>query len=993
MSEFLAEAQVLIRPNTALFRAELIAQLAAVTKTIPPVPVVVAAAPLSTAGVTAALATQTVATQQLAGAQNVLTASTNRAAASQIGFRKGLLASAASVTGLRGAVLAASGPFLAGAIAATAFGKSLALFAEFETELNVFAATTEATALQMERVSEVARELGADLTLPAVGSADAAKAMTELAKAGLSVEDTLAGARGVLQLSTAANIGVGEAANFAANALNSFGLAGDQATRVADVLANAANSAQGSISDFGLAFQQASAVARQVGFSLEETATTLTILAQNGLRGSDAGTSLRVALLRLVNPTQKAAEVIDELGIQIRDAQGNIRPDVFVQFGEATRAFSPAMRDAALATVFGADAIRAVAIASREGRTGLLEVTTEINRQGTAAELAAARTKGLAGQTEALKNTLAATALEAGKLGAIFAGPVLAALTALALGVKNVIAPFNALAKLIGGFQGPDFDPSAASTSELLDRIRDLREEMENSGNLGFDLFEEKITAATKSAIQNLELQKAQFKALGLDVSAIDVLIKGLQDDLRELGESKPGAGVARSLTPLQRAAEQTRQRIKDAAADGIDTTLLKKSLREIEESMLDAAEKARFAGAALAQGFNTGAAELGKPVRNILAELTEEALDIEIGGGGIESTIANLRAQEAQLRERIAVLGGAPAKRQEAKEQLVAVLNEIQSIQESEARDAESAAQKIAANALDSARAIAAALTGDRGRLENLISRAAGTDPLKDDIRFTKALVRLINSQIAEARKRIKDVEVRKTFIEASNRLLIQLLQDIKRDKEQMARDAAAALRTQQTNILEGIRLDIGLAETTGNVGREISARQRLIAALKKAQGMVKKGTLEWKRLRNEIAEETAAIAELRGEKKDQGEAFAGLAFEFLQKQQGFAANLLGNLIPGFATGGLVGGSQAQAPENLVSPTAQIQAQATGGKVAGPTFGQAATEVDILKEMLRVLRAIQSGRAHPEAGFERVLSSAVMDGQGGGGGGGQAVN
>ena len=128
--------------------------------------------------------------------------------------RKGFIASAAGLTGLRGAVLAASTPFLLAAVAVTAFGKSLQIFAEFERTLNVFAATTGATAEEMERVSEASRQLGADLTLPAVNASDAASAMTELAKAGLSVEDALAGARGVLQLSTAAQISTGDAAQY-----------------------------------------------------------------------------------------------------------------------------------------------------------------------------------------------------------------------------------------------------------------------------------------------------------------------------------------------------------------------------------------------------------------------------------------------------------------------------------------------------------------------------------------------------------------------------------------------------------------------------------------------------------------------------------------------------------------------------------------------------------------------------------------------------------
>src|SRR5262249_46831754 len=162
--------------------------------------------------------------------------------------------------------------------------------------LAVFQATTQATAEELRNVSDAAKALGRDLTLPGVTAIDAAQAMTELAKAGLSVQDSIAGARGVLQLAKAAAIDNAQATELAASALNAFGLAGDQASHVADVLANAANEAQGSIVDVGIAFQQAAAIGHQVGLSFEDTTAFITELARAGLTGSDAGTSLRTAL-------------------------------------------------------------------------------------------------------------------------------------------------------------------------------------------------------------------------------------------------------------------------------------------------------------------------------------------------------------------------------------------------------------------------------------------------------------------------------------------------------------------------------------------------------------------------------------------------------------------------------------------------------------------------------------------------------------------------
>ena len=222
---------------------------------------------------------------------------------------RGAASAVLSLLGIRGATLASSAAFLTGAASAAIFTKAIGQFANFEQELNVFQATTGATATQMARVSEAAHRLGADIALPAVSAADAAQSMSQLARAGLSVEDSIQGARGVLELASAAQISNADAAELTASALNAFNLEGEDAVHVADLLANAANNAQGSISEMGAAMQQASAIAHQVGFSLDNTIATLTIFARHGLRGSDAGTSLRTALSRLIAPTHKAARV------------------------------------------------------------------------------------------------------------------------------------------------------------------------------------------------------------------------------------------------------------------------------------------------------------------------------------------------------------------------------------------------------------------------------------------------------------------------------------------------------------------------------------------------------------------------------------------------------------------------------------------------------------------------------------------------------------
>lgn len=363
-------------------------------------------------------ANQTALRQQAAAVTNAARqqeAAASRSARGQEQLRRGALSTSLSFLGIRGATLAASASFLAGAAAIAVFAKALQSASQFADNLNVFRATTAATAEELERVSDAARALGADIRLPGVTAADAAESMLELAKAGLGVQDSIEGARGVLLLATAAAIENAQAVELAANALNAFQLQGRDATRVADVFANAANAAQGSIVDIGIAFQQAAAAGRQVGLSFEDTAAFLTILAQNGLKGSDAGTSLRTALIRLIKPTDEAKAKLKQLGVEIRDANGNLRPDIFIQLTEAVKDLSPAARDAVIALVGGQDAFRALAILGRQSIEDFIKLRRELRQQGTAAEIAAARNEGLRGSLDALGSTLSTAGTRIGQ--------------------------------------------------------------------------------------------------------------------------------------------------------------------------------------------------------------------------------------------------------------------------------------------------------------------------------------------------------------------------------------------------------------------------------------------------------------------------------------------------------------------------------------------------------------------------------------------------
>lgn len=276
----------------------------------------------------------------------------------------------------------------------------------FDENMNVLQKVSGATAEEMEQLRETARALGADMTIPGTSAADAAEAMLELSKAGLSVDETLAAAKGTLQLAAAGQLSNAAAAEIAANALNAFGLEGERATDVADLLAAAANASSGEVTDMADSLKMAATVAATAGLPIEDVVAAISEMANAGIKGSDAGTSLKQMLLSLQAPSDKAKALMEDLGISIYDAQGNMvgMEEMIRIFSEALSGLTQEQRNAALATIFGSDAVRAANVVLMGGVDSFNAMRDAVTEEGAAAEIAGARMEGLAGAFAGLRN-------------------------------------------------------------------------------------------------------------------------------------------------------------------------------------------------------------------------------------------------------------------------------------------------------------------------------------------------------------------------------------------------------------------------------------------------------------------------------------------------------------------------------------------------------------------------------------------------------------
>ena len=358
----------------------------------------------------------------------------------------------------------ANGAALAGTAIAVGLGVAVKRFADFDKAMSAVKANTGATTTELESLRAAAIQLGADSQFSAT---EAAQGVNELAKAGIKTEAILGGGlKGALDLAAAGQIEVAQAAETTASALTQFKLSGDDASHVADLLASGANKAQGGVGDLGAALGQAGLVAAATGLTIEETTAGLTAFASAGLIGSDAGTSFKTMLQRLSAPSGDAAAAMKDLGISAYDSQGNFvgLANVAEQLKKGMEDLTPAQRNAAMATIFGSDAIRASNVLYEQGADGINKWIDAVDEQGAAAKQAATLTDNLSGDLERLGGAFDTALIQTGSgandslrtlvqgleglvtVVAKIPGPVLlagAGLAAIALGVPKGVLAFK----------------------------------------------------------------------------------------------------------------------------------------------------------------------------------------------------------------------------------------------------------------------------------------------------------------------------------------------------------------------------------------------------------------------------------------------------------------------------------------------------------------------------------------------------------------------
>lgn len=326
----------------------------------------------------------------------------------------------------------------AGVGLAAPFVASIAAGTKFQDTLLSIRASTGATAAELDAVRAAAMQMSQAL---GVGPTQATQGMLELLKAGMSLGDVLGGAgKAAIEFAKVGELDVATAAVVMSDAMNVFGVSAETA---ANTLSAAADSSSTSIAKIAESFSMVAAVAAQSNQSIGDVSAALAVLANNGIKGSDAGTSLKTMLLRLKAPVDEAESALAEMGLSVmsfRNADGTMKPmvEIIRTIAEATRGMDGAMRDDIFRRVFGQDAIRAAEVFSQVGVEGFESMTDAMGNALPVSQKFQALMSGLSGAGIKI-----AAAME--RLG-------IAVSDALAGGIQSTLPPILGLINALTAF-------------------------------------------------------------------------------------------------------------------------------------------------------------------------------------------------------------------------------------------------------------------------------------------------------------------------------------------------------------------------------------------------------------------------------------------------------------------------------------------------------------------------------------------------------------
>lgn len=360
---------------------------------------------------------------------------------------------------------------------------------DFESAMSKVSAISGATGSDLDALNQKAQEMGAKTKFSATESA---KAFTYMAMAGWKTEDMLQGIDGIMALAAADGLDLATTSDIVTDALTAFGLSASDSGHFADVLAKASSNANTNVSMLGESFKYAAPVAGALGYSAEDTAIALGLMANAGIKGSQGGTALRGSLTRLIKPTDDAAALMEQYGLSMTNTDGSMKSlgEVMNMLRDRLGGLTEAEQAQVAAQIFGQEAMSGMLAIINASDSDYAKLTDAIyDADGAAQQMADTMLDNLSGQLTLLKSALEGLAIQFGEIlmpyikqfvqwlqnlvqklqemtpeqkeqivkWAAFAaaiGPVLLAVGKLVTGIGNIISVFGKLKTAIPAVKG-----------------------------------------------------------------------------------------------------------------------------------------------------------------------------------------------------------------------------------------------------------------------------------------------------------------------------------------------------------------------------------------------------------------------------------------------------------------------------------------------------------------------------------------------------------
>ena len=400
---------------------------------------------------------------------------------------------------------------------------------DFESAMSKVSAISGATGGDLDALNKKAQEMGAKTKFSATESAEA---FTYMAMAGWKTEDMLSGIDGIMSLAAADGLDLATTSDIVTDALTAFGLSASDSGHFADVLAKASSNANTNVSMLGESFKYAAPVAGALGYSAEDTAIALGLMANAGIKGSQGGTALRGSLTRLIKPTDDAAALMEQYGLSMTNADGSMKSlgEVMNMLRDKLGGLTEAEQAQVAAQIFGQEAMSGMLAIINASDSDYAKLTDAIyDADGAAQQMADTMLDNLSGQLTLLKSALEGLAIQFGEILMPYIKRFVTWLQNLTQKLqeltpeqKEQIVKWAAIAAAIG--------PVLMVLGRLTSSIGSI---ITTFGKIpgaikavtgGFT----KLTTAGKNVFEGFKLAKAGFTALGAQASSLGAALAGV---------------------------------------------------------------------------------------------------------------------------------------------------------------------------------------------------------------------------------------------------------------------------------------------------------------------------------------------------------------------------------------------------------------------------------------------------------------------------------